>query len=76
VIAARDAALRRLARTQPDFAVAPQSEKISRLAALTGISHEEASRFLSAGGTLHGADFIKLAHHAQRMHAALEKGKK
>jgi hypothetical protein len=76
VAAARDAALRRLARAQPDFAVAPQSEKVSRLASLTGISHEEASRFLSAGGAMHGADFIKLAHHAQRTHAALEKGKK
>ena len=76
VIAARDAALRRLARAQPDFAVAPQSEKVSRLASLTGISHEEASRFLSAGGAMHGADFIKLAQQAQRMHAVLDKGKK
>jgi hypothetical protein len=76
VIAARDAALRRLARAQPDFAVAPQSEKVSRLASLTGISHEEASRFLSAGGAMRGADFIKLARDAQSVHVALEKGKK
>jgi len=76
VAAARDAALRRLARSQPDFAVAPQAEKISRLASLAGISSEEASRFLSAAGSMRGADFIKLAHHAQRTHAALEKGKK
>jgi hypothetical protein len=75
-VAARDAALRRLARAQPDFASAPQAEKISRLASLTGISHEEARRFLAAGGPLRGADFIELARDAQRMHAALEKGKK
>jgi hypothetical protein len=76
VIAARDAALRRLARAQPDFASAPHAEKISRLASLTGISHEEARRFLAAGGAMRGADFIELARDAQRMHAALEKGKK
>jgi hypothetical protein len=76
VIATRDAALRRLARSQPDFADAPQSEKVSRLASLMGISHEEASRFLAAGGPMRGADFIELARDAQRMHAALEKGKK
>jgi hypothetical protein len=76
VIATRDAALRRLARSQPDFADAPHAEKISRLASLTGISQEEARRFLAAGGPMRGADFIKLARDAQRMHAALEKGKK
>jgi len=75
-IAARDAALRRLARAQPDFPGAPQQEKVSRLAALLGISHEEASHFLVASGPLRGADFIRLARHAQRAHAALEKGKK
>jgi hypothetical protein len=76
VLAARDSALRRLARAQPDFAEAPEAEKVSRLAALTGISPEEARRFLAAGGPMHGADFIKLARDAQRTHAALEKGKK
>jgi hypothetical protein len=74
--AARDAALRRLARAQPDFAVAPDPEKAARLASLAGISPEEAGRLLSAGGPLRGTDFIKLAHYAQRTHAALEKGKK
>ena len=64
---ARPARLRRRLRN---------AEKVSRLASLTGISEEEASRFLAAGGPMHGADFIKLAQHAQRMHAALEKGKK
>jgi hypothetical protein len=76
VAATRDAALRRLARSQPDFADAPQAEKISRLASLTGISQEEAHRFLGAAGPMRGADFIKLARDAQRMHAALDKGKK
>jgi hypothetical protein len=76
VVAARDAALRRLARAQPDFADAPLTEKISRLASLTGNSQEEARRFLAAGGPMTGADFIKLARDAQRAHAALEKGKK
>jgi hypothetical protein len=76
VLAARDAALRRLARAQPDFPGAPQKEKVSRLASLLGISQEEASQFLAAAGPLRGADFIKLARHAQRAHAALEKGRK
>jgi len=74
--AARDAALRSLARAQPDFADASPAEKVSRLAALTGASSEEARRFLAAGGAVNGADFIRLAHQAQRTHAALEKGKK
>jgi hypothetical protein len=74
--AARVAALRRLARSPPDFANAPDAEKASRLASLTGLSPEEARRFMAAGGPMHGADFLKLVHHAQRTHAALEKGKK
>jgi hypothetical protein len=74
--AARDAALRRLARAQPDFTSASDTEKVLRFASLTGISHEEASWFLTTSGTLSGADFIKLARDAQRTHAALEKGKK
>ena len=76
VLAALDAALRRIARAQPDFAVAPPAEKAARLAALLGTSAEEAGRFLGAAGPMRGADFIRLARHAQRAHAALEKGKK
>jgi hypothetical protein len=72
--AARDAALRRLARAQPDFAVAPAAEKARRLAALTGVSTEEAQRFIAAGGALRGADFMRLAAIAQRVHATLERG--
>lgn len=74
VIAARDAALRRIARVQPEFASASAAEKARRMAALTGVSAEEGSRFLAAGGAMRGADFIRLAQHAQRVHAALEKG--
>ena len=73
-LAARDAALRRLARAQPDFAVASAAEKAARLAALAGIPPEEAQRFIAAGGTPRGADFIRLAAIAQRVHFALEKG--
>ncbi len=76
VVAARDAALRRIARVQPDFAAAAEGERISRLSALAGISKEEAHRFIAAGGAMRGADFIKLAQHAQRIHSALEKGSK
>ena len=77
-LAARDAALRRLARAQPDFAAASGSEKAARLAALAAIPVEEAQRFLAGGGAffahLRGADFIRLAAVAQRVHFALEKG--
>ena len=74
VVAARDAALRRIARAQPDFATASQSERISRLSIMASISKEEAARFLTAAGAMRGADFIRLAQHAQRVHSALEKG--
>jgi len=76
VLAARDAALRRLARAQPDFAAASQTEKISRLSSLAGIPKDEAARFLTAAGAMRGADFIRVAQHAQRIHSALEKGSK
>jgi hypothetical protein len=74
VVAARDAALRRLARTQPDFGVAGQAERVARLSTLAGISKEEAARFVAAAGAMRGADFIRLTQHAQRVHSALEKG--
>jgi hypothetical protein len=76
VVAARDAALRRIARAQPDFATASQPERIARLASLAGITREEAARFISAAGAMRGADFIRIAQHAQRVHSALEKGAK
>lgn len=74
VVAARDAALRRIARAQPDFVSAPMAERVTRVAALTDISKEEAARFLGAAGTMRGADFIRLTQHAQRVHSALDKG--
>ncbi|HEV3008157.1 MAG TPA: DUF4350 domain-containing protein [Burkholderiales bacterium] len=76
VVAARDAALRRIARAQPDFATASQAERISRLSSLAQIPKEDAARFLSAAGAMRGADFIKVTQHAQRVHSALEKGNK
>lgn len=76
VIAARDAALRRISRVQPDFASASERERATRVAALIGTSPEEAHRFICAGGAMRGADFIKLTQQAQRVHSALEKGAK
>ncbi len=76
VVAARDAALFRLARAQPDFAAAPPKERMERLSNLIGISQEEANRFLGAAGAMRGADFIRVTQHAQRIHSALEKGDK
>ena len=49
VVAARDAALRRIARAQPDFAAAPQAERVARLASLAGISREEAALHVRRG---------------------------
>ena len=74
VVATRDAALRRVARAQPDFPVSPSEERVARLATLAGISKEEATRFMSAAGAMRGLDFIRIVQHAQRIHAALEKG--
>ena len=76
VEAARDAALRRVARAQPDFASAPPPERAARLAELAGLSREAVQRFLSAAGELRGPDFIRFTQAAQRVHSALEKGKK
>jgi hypothetical protein len=76
VSAARDAALRRVARAQPDFAAAPTAERVRRLASLAAIPHDEAERFLAAGGALRGAAFIQVAQTAQRVHSALERGKR
>ena len=74
VIAARDAALRRISRAQPDFAQASLGERSERLAALLGIAPEEATRFMTAGDSVRGADFIRVVHTAQRVHSALERG--
>jgi hypothetical protein len=76
VVAARDAALRRMTRAQPDFAVASEAERASRLSTVAGISPEEAARFMNAAGAMRGADFIRITQHAQRIHSSLEKGAK
>jgi hypothetical protein len=76
VVATREAALRRIARAQPDFADAPQAERVSRLASLASITKQEAARFISAAGAMRGADFIRITQYAQRIHSALEKGAK
>jgi uncharacterized protein DUF4350 len=74
VSAARDAALRRIARAQPDFMLSSLPERVERLSALVGIAPEESRRFMTTGGAVRGADFIRITHTAQRIHSALEKG--
>jgi hypothetical protein len=72
--AARDAALRRVARAHPDFATDTPELRAARLAALVGMSSAEAERFMRAAETPSGVEFIHLMHTAQRVHRALEKG--
>ena len=74
LVAARDAALRRVLRAQPEFATAPPQERAARLAALAGVPVGEAQRLLDAGGAIRGAAFIQVMQTAQRVHAALERG--
>jgi hypothetical protein len=74
VSAARDAALRRITRAQPDFALSPPAARAARLCALARIQPDEAQRFIAAGGALRGADFIRIMHTAQRIHSARERG--
>ena len=74
LISARDAALRRVLRAQPEFAAAPPQERAARLAALAGVAVSEAQRLLDAGGAIRGAAFIQVMQTAQRVHAALERG--
>ena len=74
VVAARDAALRHVARAHPDFAAASSGERAAHLASLTPITSDEAERFIHAAGAASGADFIQLMHTAQKIHSALEKG--
>jgi hypothetical protein len=74
LVAARDAALRRVLRAQPEFAAARPEERAARLATLAGIGAGEAQRLLDAGGAVRGAAFIQIMQTAQRIHAALERG--
>jgi hypothetical protein len=77
--AAREAALRRVARAYPDFPDAAPAERAARLAALAGLTPEEAAALLApaadAGNeTPRAESLIRLVHCAQRVHAALERG--
>jgi len=78
--AAREAALRRVARAYPDFASAPPAAQAARLAALAGLSTDDAALLLAAPDPAHekhaprGAEFMRLVHCAQRVHFALERG--
>jgi hypothetical protein len=72
--AARDAALRRVARAHPDFATGSPTQRAARLAALVGMPASEAERFMREAETVSGVEFIHLMHTAQRVHRALEKG--
>jgi hypothetical protein len=74
LVAARDAALRRVLRAQPEFAGAKPQERAAHLATLAGVSIPEAQRLLDAGGKMRGAAFIQIMQTAQRVHAALERG--
>ena len=74
ISAARDAALRRVYRAQPDFAGASGAEQVARLAAFAGLSREEAGALLVAQDTARASDFVLLMHYAQRVHAAAEHG--
>lgn len=74
LFAARDAALRRVLRAQPEFAALNPQERAARLASLAGIGADEAQRLLDAGGAIRGAAFILIIQTAQRLHAALERG--
>jgi hypothetical protein len=77
--AAREAALRRLARAQPEFAAATDAERAARLARLAGVSERDAAHFLAAQApgqaAMPGAVFIDMVRVAQQVHAALDKGK-
>jgi len=71
ITAAREAALRRIARAHPDFPAAPPAEQAARLATLAGVTVEDAARLIDARGAERATDFVLLTRTAQRVHAAL-----
>jgi hypothetical protein len=75
VLATRDAALRALARSQPDFMGLSAKEQRERIAGLAG-TDVEAARFLGAASAMRGADFITFVRHARDIHSALERGRR
>ncbi len=59
----------------PDFAAAPRAAQAARLAALAGLSPEDAALLLAAPAAApRGDEFMRLVHCAQRVHLALERG--
>jgi hypothetical protein len=76
VVAARDAALRHLAHAHPDFAESSVEARALHLASLASISKDEAERFMRIAGAGSAAEFVELMHTAQKIHSALEKGKR
>jgi hypothetical protein len=69
--AAREAALRRVARAQPDFAALGTAERGARLAASFGLPAEEAGRVLRPAQNLQPAEFIGAMRVFQRIHERL-----
>jgi len=69
--AAREGALRRVARAQPDFAGLSPAERSARLAASFDLSAEEAVRVLRPVQNLQPANFVSTMRVFQRIHERL-----
>jgi len=69
--AAREAALRRVARAQPDFAGLGAAERRARLAASFDLPAEEAGRVLRPVQNLQPAEFLSAVRVFQRIHERL-----
>ena len=69
--AAREAALRRVARAQPDFAGLSPAERSARLAASFDLPAEEAVRVLRPVQNLQPASFVSAMRVFQRIHERL-----
>jgi hypothetical protein len=69
--AAREAALRRVARAQTDFAALAPAERAARLAASFDLPAEEAGRLLRPAQNLQPAEFVSAMRVFQRIHERL-----
>jgi hypothetical protein len=69
--AAREAALRRVARAQTDFAALTPAERAARLAASFDLPAEEAGRVLRPAQNLQPAEFVNAMRVFQRIHERL-----
>jgi hypothetical protein len=69
--AAREAALRRVARAQTDFAALTPAERRARLAASFDLPAEEAERVLRPAQNLQPAEFVNAMRVFQRIHERL-----